>query len=221
MSMNIFKELKRNINEDRFNERYNKALKAGQIKFFDGEFYSQFFGMYFNGLPIYYYLEKMSMGKCYDASAILALAMGDGVYVCRGELETMSKINGEEFGHGWVETLDKVYDTTWKIILDKDLYYKIFGAKIDNRRTAQKFFEDCKEIADWKIHTKEYYEKEHHFANMLAFQVHQIAELNIKNPANEAEKRFYQQLRKDLPDFEKLKLMPDMFSIPQPEEMGE
>ena len=42
---------------------------------------------------------------------------------------------------------------------------------------------------------------------MLAFQVHQIAELNIKNPANEAEKRFYQQLRKDLPDFEKLKLM--------------
>ena len=117
--MNIFKELKRNINSVRFNELFQKAIRNGDIRFFDAEFYKNFEGMYFNGLPIYYYLEKMSMGKCYDASAILALAMGEGSYVCRGELSTMSKINNEPFGHGWVETEDSVYDTTWKIILDK------------------------------------------------------------------------------------------------------
>ena len=53
------------------------GLEAGLIKPFDSSFYAQFDGMYYNGLPIYYYLEKMSMGKCYDVSAILALAIGE------------------------------------------------------------------------------------------------------------------------------------------------
>lgn len=221
--MNIFKELKSGINKVRFDELFQKAVKQGDIRFFDDEFYQNFDGMYYNGLPIYYYMEKMSMGKCYDASAILALAMGEGSFVCRGELKTMSNINDEPFGHGWVETDNKVYDTTWKIILDKKLYYKIFGAKLDNKRTAQQFFEDCKEISNWEIHNKEYYENNYDFANMLIFQVHQIAELNIKNPRTERDKRFYQKLREDLPDFEKISILPKEFMpiLGQCEELGE
>ena len=103
--------------------KYDKYIQKGLIKKFDDEFYSQFDGMYYNGLPIYYYLEKMSMGKCYDASAILGLAMGEKANVCRGELKTMSNIFSEIFGHGWVEYGDKVYDTTWQVILDKKLYF--------------------------------------------------------------------------------------------------
>ena len=213
LSMKIFKNLQSEMYEKLFNSRYKKECLKGEILPFDGSFYAMFDGMYFNGLPIYYYLKKMSMGKCYDASAILALAMGKNCYVCRGELKTMSKIYQECFGHGWVETEDKVYDTTWQIILNKELYYKIFGVELTNKRTQEQFFKDCEEMSDWHIYSKEHYENKYNMSNLLVFQIHQMAELHLRNPRNEEDRAFYEQLRKDLPDFEKIKLMPDSISI--------
>lgn len=207
--MGKIKNLKSEIYTYLFNSRYKKECDTGRIIPFNDEFYSRFEGMYYNGLPIYFYLEQMSMGKCYDASAILALAMGKGAFVCRGELKTMTNINQEVFWHGWVETEDKVYDTTWKIILDKELYYKIFGAELGNRRSAEQFFTDCKEMSDWHIYTKDYYENEYNPANLLIFQVHQMAELHLQNPKDEQEKKFFEKLKKDLPDINKIKLLPE------------
>ena len=55
---------------------------SGEIRAFDEEFYASLKGKYYNGIPVYYYLLRMSMGKCYDASAILGLALGD-CKICR------------------------------------------------------------------------------------------------------------------------------------------
>lgn len=213
--MEKLKEIKRRVNKYLFDEKFDKYIKKGLIKKFDADFYAKFDGMYYNGLPIYYYLEKMSMGQCYDASAILALAMGEKANVCRGELKTMSHIFPEEFGHGWVECEDKVYDTTWQVVLDKKLYYKLFGVIDESVRTNEQFFEDCKHFSDWTIHTKEYYENNYvPLVNLGIFQVHQLAELILRLPqTSEKDRKFYQKLKEDLPAYEKLELMPNMEDI--------
>lgn len=97
-----------------FNKDLKKGIKSGTIKKFDNDFFKQFEGKYFNGLPVYYYLYRMNMGKCYDCSAILGLALGNGVKICRGNLRKMAIANNEKsFGHGWVEKDELVYDTTF------------------------------------------------------------------------------------------------------------
>jgi len=213
--MEKLEEIKRRINKYLFDKKFDGYIKKGLIKKFDANFYAQFEGMYYNGLPIYYYLEKMSMGQCYDASAILSLAMGKEAEVCRGELKTMSNIFPEPFGHGWVECEDKVYDTTWQVILDKKLYYKLFGVNGEFVRTNERFFEDCKNMSDWTIRTKDYYENNYvPLVNLGIFQVHQLAELILKHPqTNEAEKIFYKKLIEDLPAYEKLRLMPNIETL--------
>jgi hypothetical protein len=189
------------IAESLFNKAYVKHVKNGNIKPFDEEFYSQFDNMYYNGLPIYYYMEEMSMGKCYDASAILGLAIGKNANICRGELKTMSAIDGVEFGHGWVEVGDMVYDTTWKIILSKKLYYKIFGAKLENSRDYDTFFTDCKGMSDWTIRSKEWYEENWSPSNLLVFQVRQLMDLKLKYPTiSEKKKSFCEKVLRDLPN---------------------
>ena len=124
----------------------------------------------------------------------------------------MSKAHKSTFGHGWVEYEDKVYDTTAKAIFDKNYYYKLFGVIDETVRTYNKFFEDCKKMSDWTIRTKKYYENNYvPLVNLGIFQVHQLAELILKHPlSSEKYKRFYEQLRKDLPAYEKLSLMPNM-----------
>ena len=213
--MEKLKEIKRAVYKYLFDEKFDKYIKKGLIKKFDADFYARFYGMYYNGLPIYYYLEKRSMGECYDASAILALAMGKKANVCRGELKTMSNIFPAPFGHGWVECEDFVYDTTWKVILDKKLYYKLFGVIDETVRTNEKFFDDCKKMSDWTIHTKEYYENNYvPLVNLGIFQVHQLTELILKSQlTSETDRKFYEKLKNDLPAYEKLILMPNMEEI--------
>ena len=80
----------------------DKKKKSGLIRPFDEEFYSSLDGKYYNGIPVYYYLMRMNMGKCYDCSAILGLALGD-CKICRGNLNKAPTRSGNNFGHGWVE----------------------------------------------------------------------------------------------------------------------
>lgn len=184
-----------------FDKAYNKHLNNGNIVHFNEEFYSQFEDMYYNGLPIYYYMEEMSMGKCYDASAILGLALGKDAYICRGELKTMSAAYNEPFGHGWVEMGDMVYDTTWKIILSKKLYYRLFGAKLENKRDYDTFFSDCKGMSDWTIRNKKWYEENYSTSNLLIFQVRQLAALKLQSPnISDRERRLQEKVLRDLPD---------------------
>ena len=81
------KGVKAEISRIMFDHLKQRYTKKGDIKEFDDEFYAQFDDMFYIGIPVYYYLQTMHMGRCFDASAVLGLAMGDGCYICRGELK--------------------------------------------------------------------------------------------------------------------------------------
>ncbi len=210
--MSIVEQFIKNFRWVKHNIKLDKAMASGEFKPFDDEFYRQFDGKYYNALPIRYYLQKLNMGKCYDTSAILALALGDdNNYVVRGELAERSKLSGEIFGHGWVETEDKVLDTTWQIVADKDAYYRVFGVKDERKRTAKQFFEDCKEMSDWTIHDKEYYYENNYVPLIygIVLGVHSILNNNIEFSRNDDEKNYYKGLLEELPDINKVQSFPE------------
>ena len=204
--MNALEKILFEIRNVKFEKIYNLLIKKGSIVKFDESFYSKFEGMYFNGLPVYYYLQELNMGKCYDTSAILSLALGNNNYVCRGELHTMSKIYRENFDHGWVEDDMFVYDTTWQFICDKKTYYKLFDVKNLRKQQSLEFFEDCKGISSWKIRNKEYYEKEHTLDTMLIYvaKAYELKKLKDKN-LSKTQREFSLKVLKDLPKIDHLK----------------
>ena len=185
--MKIFSKLNKSMQEYKAAVLYGglyEKKESGQIKAFDDEFYAGIQGKYYNGLPVYYYMLRMSMGKCYDASAILGLALGD-CKICRGNLRKAPTDWGNQFGHGWVEKDGLVYDTTWQIITDKHTYYKLFGASGVCARDSKEFFELNKGISNWEIHDKEYYEKNYMpMESLLIFQVEQIEKLHLESPVS-------------------------------------
>ena len=182
---------------------YNQNFKKGNIRKFDEEFFSQFEGMYFEGLPVYFLLSKMmAEGKCYDTSAILALALGKECFVCRGDLSSQAYNWGEDkLGHGWVEKDGYVYDTTWQIICKKEVYQKVFKPKNVSIEKSSEFLKRCKNITDWEIHDRDYYKNNDSLANVLAFQTRELAKLELKDPKiNARDKAYWEKLIKDLPD---------------------
>ena len=210
--MIIFEKL-----NDMRQQYYDKKIKTvmqelinrGIIREFDDEFYSQFDGMLYDVRPVEYYLKNMSMGKCYDASAVLGLAFGkcDDVYICRGNLRNAGySITGtKEFGHGWVEKDGMVYDTTWQIVTPKQVYYKLFGASVYNRRTTNEFFKDCKHLSDFNIHDKKYYEENFEiFAYPTLIQMLSVAEIMINDKDNEKNRALGVKLKRELPDIDKV-----------------
>ena len=183
--------------------QFRKYKADGSMKSFDDAFYAQFDGMYFNGLPVYYYLQKMNMGKCYDTSAILALAMGDGCQVCRGFLSYLPSEFGDKFHHGWVEKDGMVYDTTWQIIMPVSKYNKMYGVKGKVSIDRNKFFENNKKVSDWTIRTKQDYEQNFFpNANLLVFQVQKFQEMILEKPSSFSEKEitFAKKVLSDLPN---------------------
>ena len=146
------------------------------------------------------------MGKCYDTSAILALAMGKDNYVCRGELHAMTKISREYFDHGWVEDEEFVYDTTWQIICPKKIYYKLFGVKGIRKSKHEDFFKMCKGISSWKIKRKEDFEKEHTLETMLIFTVKALETQKLEDVnIDEKQREFSMKVLNDLPKIDHLK----------------
>ena len=217
------KTIKANKYYNTFEKKLKQGIKDGTIKKFDENFFEQFKGQYFGGLPVYYYLCRMNMGKCYDCSAILALAMGKDSKVCRGNLKNMAIANKENsFGHGWVEKDGIAYDTTWQIICDKEKYYDLMGITNPSITNSSKFFKDCKDISNWEIHDKAYYENNYEpFASMLIFQVQEIEKMVLNSPNQTSKqadnyryyfskydssiesKKFAKKVLEDLPDTSK------------------
>ena len=202
-------------NVDRFWQRYKSVTlyssldekqKSGKIRPFDEEFYSTLKGMYYNGIPVYYYLMRMNMGKCYDCSAILGLALGD-CKICRGNLWKAPTRSGNKFGHGWVEKDGLVYDTTWQIITDKHTYYKLFGASHVCAREDKQFFEDCKGMSSWEIHDRKYYEEKYvPMDALLIFQVRELEKIHLESPispiSTAEDKEIAKMVLADLPNVE-------------------
>ena len=202
------KRLKDILQNIAFTLRYEKNIGKGAIREFDENFYSQFDGMYFDGMPIYFLLNSiMSEGRCYDASAVLGLALGPGSYICRGDLSSQAyKWGRDSLGHGWVEKDGYVYDTTWHIICEKGIYEKVFKPVNVNKREYSKFFDDCKEITDWTIRDKTWYEENYSISHMTIKTVRAVALLSLKNPKlSDDERKYWQKLLKDLPDETKMK----------------
>lgn len=204
--MKLFNEInkfRQNCKSERLYSGLKTKKETGEIRPFDDEFYASISGKYYNGLPVYYYMLRMSMGKCYDASAILGLALGD-CKICRGNLNKAPTDRGNDFGHGWVEKDGLVYDTTWQIITDKHTYYKLFGASKVSATDSKEFFELNKGMSSWEIHDKEYYEKQYiPMDSLLIFQVEQIEKLHLNSPVSpistKEDKEIAKRVLEDLP----------------------
>lgn len=140
--MILFYELRHELAKKTWNEQFYKSIANGKFKKFDEAFYRQFDGMYYDALPLYYYLRIENMEKCYRTSAILALALDQAdIHICRGDLKKQAIIeNKKHFGHGWLEIGNTVYDTTWQIIADKDTYYKVFGVVTEENTGKKQYF---------------------------------------------------------------------------------
>lgn len=204
--MTILEKIISDIKNVQVTKLYNALIRKGKIIKFDENFYSKFDGMYYNGLPIYYYLRELNMGKCYDTSAILALAMGKDNYVCRGELHAMTAISREYFDHGWVEDEEFVYDTTWQIIAPRKIYYKLFNVKGIRKTKHEEFFEMCKGISSWKIKQKEDFEKEHTLDTMLIILVKALETQKLEDKTlDEKQREFSLKVLNDLPRIEHLR----------------
>lgn len=200
--MKFIDKIRKNLATINFNSLYNKYFKSGDIKPFDDEFLSRFDGKYYHGLPIYYYLtDYMSNGRCYDASIVLFLAMGEGTYLCRGELQSQIGTWTRGTGHGWVETDDMVYDTTWQIMCKKEIYYKVFKTKLNTRKDYKTAEKGLRNITDTSIHDKEWYEQNFGNHNILIFQVREIEKLKLNSKlTSEKEKAFARKVLNDLPN---------------------
>lgn len=185
-----------------FTRNFNLNKKSGNICEFDQKFYSQFDGVYFHGLPIYFYFSPlMANGRCYDASMVLGLAFGSDCYICRGDLSSQLGTWGEnKLGHGWVEKDGYVYDTTWKVYCEKGVYEKVFKP-INVRRQKSSDFTTM-----GAIHNREWYEQNCSLSNLLISQVKEIANLELTDSKLEEDKKnFWQKLIQDLPDETKAK----------------
>lgn len=138
-----FYELRYEFVRNRFTRQFHKNIANGKFKKFDEDFYRQFNGMYDDGLPVNHYLQKDSLGKCFETSLILALALrNDNIMICRGILTKQSIIEHILFDHAWLEIDNLVYDTTWHIIADKETYYKVFGAICESKESKKEYLKN-------------------------------------------------------------------------------
>lgn len=194
---------------NRLNNTIRMGVKSGVIRKMDTAFYDQFYGLLFNMIPVEFYLKKMSMGRCYDASVVLAVAFGEesGAYIARGNLKkTGIAFDGTgKFGHGWVEKDGLVYDTTWQIIMPKEEYYDLMGVRKETVLLNTAFYEKCKGVCEFEVHTKDFYENNYvPFAYPMLIQTSALSELFIQNPMYDGQKEMGERIKEQLPDMEKV-----------------
>ena len=151
-------KLKEKLYFNRINALFNAGIKNGLIIPFNDDFYKELNKTIVNtipvGLDIKYLRPKISPGKCYDRSLKMFLAMDDSILV-RGSLEYF-RVQGDTEGenHGWVERYGYVYDPTFKCIIDKDYYYKIFKVRDEYKCNHEEYCNLCDSNRDYYIKVK-------------------------------------------------------------------
>lgn len=112
---------------------YETGSRDGKIVPFDDSFYEQMSHTFTDGgipvsMDIKYLRPSTPPGKCYDRSLNMFLCFDDALLV-RGDLKALKLkyASKGDAGHGWIEIGNNVYDPTYLMRFDKDLYYKIFG----------------------------------------------------------------------------------------------
>lgn len=119
----------------RFNKLWDFGSITKKIEDFPDELWNKIEKHYYCGNPLSVLLQNgFNDGKCYDRSYALTMVF-DKCNLVRGTLPRFGKIKGisydPDFGHGWVEDEKYVYDTTLLKRINKEYYYKMFGAKVD------------------------------------------------------------------------------------------
>ena len=155
--MGISKKLQRFRAElflNKTNYLFAKGLQSGDIVPFDDNFYQQMSQTYINALPvsmdIKYLRPTLGPGKCYDRSLRMFYCFENALLV-RGDLKTL-KLNAPKYdpGHGWIEMDGAVYDPTYLMKFNKDLYYKMFGVNNVAKCTLAEYCQEpnCKAYYD-------------------------------------------------------------------------
>lgn len=136
-----------------------KGIADGSIVPFDEEFYSKINNTYIDGLPvsmhIKYFKPIISPGKCYDRSLFIFFCFDNAILV-RGKNKDLELRSGTQCaGHGWVEMDNYVYDPSYLMRFDKDLYYKIFMPTEINKINKEEYCsnEDRKKLYDYVKNT--------------------------------------------------------------------
>lgn len=126
----------------------DNLLRQGVAQPLDDQFYQQFAHFSFQNMPLSQYLQVNNLGECLDCSALLGLAMSQlslqDFRVCRGVLSRLNASFKTAFNHGWVENQNEVYDTTWKVRIDKDAYYHLFNVQNPTSCSVSKYFANPK-----------------------------------------------------------------------------
>lgn len=109
---------------------FKKGLENGQIIPFDDSFYDKLNNTYIDCIPVSMHIKYLKPtippGKCYDRSLYMFFCFDNAILV-RGNNKDLELVYGiESAGHGWIEIDDYVYDPSYMMRFDKELYYKIF-----------------------------------------------------------------------------------------------
>ena len=132
----------------------NKGIINKQITPFDDNFYEKLNHTYINGLPVSIHIKYLKpsfdLGKCFERSLYMFLSLDNAILV-HGTNYNLELLYGKDLsGHGWVEIDDKVYDPTYMMTFNKDLYYKIFKPTNITKCNKEEYCsnKECQELYD-------------------------------------------------------------------------
>ena len=126
----MFSKLKKHLYFSKITLLLNQGYVDKSIVPFEDEMYKKMETTYISGLPVSIHIKYLKPmlppGKCIDRSLYMFFCFDDAVLV-RANIKNLEyKYGIEKAGHGWIEIGDYVYDPTFMMRFDKDLYYKIF-----------------------------------------------------------------------------------------------
>ena len=108
-----------------------QGIAKGLIVPFDEEIYNKLDNIFYDGIPVSLYLKYLGDineddGKCFLRSTLLTMGIDNSLLV-RGNHKDLELKYGDAYSnHGWVEKDNYVYDPSYLLRFNKDLYYSIF-----------------------------------------------------------------------------------------------
>ena len=144
----------------------SKAYDGGILADLGRDFYKNFAGKYYQGLPVNYILQRGNVGYGIRISEVLTLAIGNGAIWCSGHLEAFNQYGSPESAtRHWVEVNDTkhsgyVIEPDWGMAIDKELYYRVFGATVTEKQDYATFIKARqKDPAAVNLYSREDYEE--------------------------------------------------------------
>ena len=126
----MFNKLKNELILYKMDLLFKKGIHDGNIIPFDNDFYKKLNNTYIDGLPVSIHIKYLrptiSPGKCYDRSLYMFFCFDNAILVRGNNKDLELRYGTKCAGHGWIEIDNYVYDPSYMMKFDKDLYYKIF-----------------------------------------------------------------------------------------------